>query len=227
MGEILQTEESVRLYEYELYKPELDGDTLSHHGILGMHWGQRNGPPYPLSNAISTGRALKKKLKKSAAVRKAKKTRKAKAKEAKLQEKNRKTKEQIMKDRDVEAILKDIGNFSDNEIRTVLNRIGIENQLKEEVARQRRANQPKLKRALNKAAKTVGEGLSSGATRLLRNAADNAVGYTAKKTADAIKKNNKEAGEMLEQLIRQPGGGRNNKKKNKNRNQNNKHRRSN
>lgn len=22
---------------------------LQHHGILGMHWGDRNGPPYPLS----------------------------------------------------------------------------------------------------------------------------------------------------------------------------------
>ena len=24
-------------------------DYLEHHGILGMSWGHRNGPPYPLS----------------------------------------------------------------------------------------------------------------------------------------------------------------------------------
>ena len=23
---------------------------LQHHGILGMHWGKKNGPPYPLSD---------------------------------------------------------------------------------------------------------------------------------------------------------------------------------
>lgn len=32
---------------------------LKHHGIQGMHWGQRNGPPYPLSRSISTGKRLK------------------------------------------------------------------------------------------------------------------------------------------------------------------------
>lgn len=32
---------------------------LYHHGVRGMHWGVRNGPPYPLSSAISTGSKLK------------------------------------------------------------------------------------------------------------------------------------------------------------------------
>lgn len=27
---------------------------LQHHGISGMHWGQRNGPPYPLSSSQKT-----------------------------------------------------------------------------------------------------------------------------------------------------------------------------
>ena len=32
---------------------------LAHHGVLGMHWRQRNGPPYPLGSDISTGHRLK------------------------------------------------------------------------------------------------------------------------------------------------------------------------
>lgn len=34
-----------RFYKY--YKP----DYVEHHGIIGMKWGDRNGPPYPLSNS--------------------------------------------------------------------------------------------------------------------------------------------------------------------------------
>ena len=32
---------------------------LAHHGIKGMKWGKRNGPPYPLSSDVSTGHRLK------------------------------------------------------------------------------------------------------------------------------------------------------------------------
>lgn len=29
----------------------METNSLSHHGILGMHWGVKNGPPYPLSRS--------------------------------------------------------------------------------------------------------------------------------------------------------------------------------
>ena len=32
---------------------------LVHHGIKGQKWGKRNGPPYPLSKNISTGKKIK------------------------------------------------------------------------------------------------------------------------------------------------------------------------
>lgn len=32
---------------------------LYHHGVIGQKWGVKNGPPYPLDSAISTGSSLK------------------------------------------------------------------------------------------------------------------------------------------------------------------------
>lgn len=34
-----------------IYKRPLRSDELAHHGTLGMKWGVKNGPPYPLSEA--------------------------------------------------------------------------------------------------------------------------------------------------------------------------------
>ena len=40
--------------------PDFYHDYIAHHGILGMSWGVRNGPPYPLGSDVSTGHRLKK-----------------------------------------------------------------------------------------------------------------------------------------------------------------------
>lgn len=40
--------DELKLYEYNYDKPELTEEFLEHYGILGMKWGVRKGPPYPL-----------------------------------------------------------------------------------------------------------------------------------------------------------------------------------
>lgn len=39
--------------------PDYYNDYIAHHGIKGQQWGKKNGPPYPLSASISTGKSLK------------------------------------------------------------------------------------------------------------------------------------------------------------------------
>lgn len=42
---------------------------LQHFGIRGMKWGVQNGPPYPLSSKISTGRTLRSAMKSKSATK--------------------------------------------------------------------------------------------------------------------------------------------------------------
>lgn len=43
----------------ELLHSALEEGALQHHGIIGMKWGKKNGPPYPLAPDISTGKRIK------------------------------------------------------------------------------------------------------------------------------------------------------------------------
>lgn len=57
--EIVDLEMSEKSYDSQYIKPDLTDIFLAHHQALGAHWGIMNGPPYPLSRKLSTGKRLK------------------------------------------------------------------------------------------------------------------------------------------------------------------------
>lgn len=118
---------------------------LAHHGIMGMKWGDRNGPPYPLRPGARSGAEKKagtpiadkfadasRKLKKKAAVFKAKRTRRKKAK----YEHDR---QEALRKGSADDILKYRGNLSNEEMETAYKRIQWENKL-ESLSKESRKN---------------------------------------------------------------------------------------
>lgn len=215
MSEILQNQETIKLFEYEDLKPELD-DVLEHHGILGMRWGRRNGPPYPLDSKVSTGKRLKKAGGKGSISRKRrralKKARKARAKnlkiktEQKIQEQKKqaeeqqrqKTKEEIINSKDVKAMLANIDMFTTNEINTVLTRLSTERNLKTEVDRQKEADKSAGRKIVDFAAKNAKE----AATNIASNAVKKGVEVLAKKAiGEATKEAKPEVREAVDTIF--------------------------
>ena len=212
--------DEVKLYEYfdQYEKPELSDDTLAHHGILNQMWGHRNGPPYPLSRKISTGSRLK-----GSAARKAKKTKKRRVKSLKKARKAReekraeqqqiqKSKDEIIKSKDINQMLKNVDNFSNQEITDMLKRLDIEGQLKDRVKKLNEANMPKSKKVVNEIKKSVVEGVKEGTLSTTKQIGRNAIKLTANKLAEFSDSDD------IKALLTQPEG--NKKKKNKNKNQN-------
>ena len=192
MSEILQSEEIVKLYEYNQYKPELDDEIVRHFGILGMHWGLRNGPPYPLGSDKSTGRRLKKSAgggsgsitrKQRRALKKARKTR---AKNLKIRTMEKKTKDDIIKSKDIKAMLQNVDKFTSQEINDMLNRLSVEQRLREEVNRLEKSQKSwgtKVKEGFVESAK---EGLASGGRQVTKTIAKNAMKMGTKNLAKKL-----------------------------------------
>lgn len=66
-----------------MWRPTVSSDEIYHHGIMGMHWGQRNGPPYPLKAGAHTAEEKKAKYAKRI-IRNEKAANRYRAKAAKL-----------------------------------------------------------------------------------------------------------------------------------------------
>lgn len=197
--EIRQTEEAIKLYEYEDPKPVID-DVLAHHGILGMHWGRRNGPPYPLSSKVSTGKRLKKagggsgsgsiSRKRKKALKKARKTRaknlKIKTLEKQKQQQLEKTKEEIIQSKDIKAMLRNVDKFTNQDINDMLNRLDVERRLKEQVVKQEEASKSAGQRFKEGFKQSVKEGLVSGGKAVTKTVAKNAVKMGTKNLAKKL-----------------------------------------
>lgn len=114
-------------------------DSLAHHGIKGMQWGVKNGPPYPIDKSSGSNSSSGEKS-----------TRKEKKKEMKKASKNRRI-------------------LSDNEIRAKIERIKLERQLKtmtdEEIKPGRKFVSDILKQSGKQAATTIVSGAMLYATK--------------------------------------------------------------
>lgn len=152
MGEILQTKEVVKLYEYSYNTMDLD-DVLEHHGIKGQRHGVRNGPPYPLDSRISTGKRLKK------SIGSVKRKKKKKEQPVKVYSDKR----EAINAKDLEYISRNKGMFSTNELNEVMNRVNAETRIDKMVYDQKKAKKITSNKIFRNVAATAISGFTYGA----------------------------------------------------------------
>lgn len=196
--------DELKLYEYNYDKPELTDEFLEHHGILGMKWGVRKGPPYPLGSGRSSGGKISKRKARKTYKKRVESLKKARAaKSAKKQAEIQKTKskEEVMKTKDIETMLKNVDLFTNKEIDDMLTRLSTESRLKEAVIRQREANLPKSKKMWRVAKENITKGLGSGARNVLSTVSENALKLGIKNLAKSL--TNDQYEELIEKLFKE------------------------
>lgn len=114
--------------EIEMMEEAAQEESLYHHGVEGMSWGDRNGPPYPLGGvdkkvARAEYKAKKEKERRLKKLQKAaKKARKIKAKNAKHEAEILKKKQKLVKEGDLDKIRKNANLFTNEELQYVIER---------------------------------------------------------------------------------------------------------
>ena len=108
-------------------------EELYHHGILGMQWGHRNGPPYPLDSSDYSSaekKAAKRQARKEKSeARKAKKQQKHEIKAQKKADKAEAQRQKILKTGSLKEVKKLKGNISNAEYTEVFKRLENEQKL--------------------------------------------------------------------------------------------------
>lgn len=134
---------------------------LQHFGILGMKWGKRNGPPYPLSGS-----------QKSSAEKNAKKKAKSVKKVNKVAE----------SDPDNSRTKRDIKNLSDEELRALINRLELEKKYRE-------LSTPESKKKENRGKKLIEDILYDSTKNIGTQAVTRVMGETLNKLVSHVTKN--------------------------------------
>lgn len=129
---------------------------LYHHGVEGMSWGERNGPPYPLGGLdkkVARAEAKRKKARERAlekARKAAKKKRKAEAhdqkiaaKQARQQEKDQILKEKLLRKGDLKDIQKNRRLFTTQELNDAIVRARVLEEISKDTKRSKKDTTPK------------------------------------------------------------------------------------